>query len=94
MRRARSALLPSSCGCAFGAGAGAIGATVMNPEAFSTLEQTFQQTGQLDQAQSLEVESWRTTATSLTVAATALGLVGGGLLLWSLSLPEGEVALP
>ena len=81
-------------GSAVVVGAGAIGATVMNQVAFSTLEQTFQQTGQLDQAQSLEVESWRTTATSLTVAATALGLVGGGLLLWSLSLPEGEVALP
>ena len=81
-------------GSAVVVGAGAIGATVMNQVAFSALEQTFQQTGQLDQAQSLEVESWRTTATSLTVAATALGLVGGGLLLWSLSLPEGEVSLP
>ena len=81
-------------GSAVVVGAGAIGATVMNQVAFSTLEQTFQQTGQLDQAQSLEVESWRTTATSMTVAATALGLVGGGLLLWSLSLPEGEVSLP
>ena len=75
-------------------GVGAVTATIMNQLAFQALEARFQQTGQLDQAQALEVESWRTTATSLTVGATALGLLGGGLLLWSLSLPDGEVALP
>ena len=81
-------------GAAAAAGAAAVTATVMNQLAFASLEATFQQTGQLDRAQSLEVEGWRTAATSMTLAATTLGLVGGGLVLWSLSLEDGEVALP
>jgi len=76
------------------AGAGAVGALVGNQLAFGHLQATFSQTGQIDAAQSLVVEGWRNAATALTVGAVGLGLAGGGLVLWSFSLPDGEVALP
>lgn len=81
-------------GAALLSGAGAGAAVVMNQVAFNDLEQTFRQTGQLDPAQSLAVEGWRNSATALTVSAVGLGLVGGGLLFWSLGLDDGEVVLP
>jgi hypothetical protein len=74
-------------------GAAAV-ALVMNQLAFAELEQGFLQTGQLDPAQSLEVEGWRNAATGLTLGAVGLGLVGGGLLLWSFSLEDGDLVLP
>jgi hypothetical protein len=76
------------------AGAGAVGALVGNQLAFGALQQTFATTGQIDPAQSLAVEGWRNAATALTLGAVGLGLAGGGLVLWSFSLPDGEVALP
>jgi hypothetical protein len=75
-------------------GVGAVGALVGNQWAFSDLQASFAKTGQIDAAKSLEVEGWRNAATALTVGAVGLGLVGGGLVVWSLSLPDGEVALP
>jgi hypothetical protein len=76
------------------AGVGAGGAVVGNQVAFQKLEEGFGQTGQLDPGVALEVEGWRNTATALTTAAVVLSLTGGGLVLWSLSLDDGEVALP
>jgi hypothetical protein len=75
-------------------GAGAVSALVGNQLAFAELQATFAQTGQIDAATSLEVEGWRNAATALTVGAVGLGLTGGGLVLWSFTLPDGEVALP
>jgi len=75
-------------------GAAAVVAVVMNQVAFAELEQGFLQTGQLDPAQSLEVEGWRNAATGLTLGAVGLGLVGGGLLLWSFSLEDGALVVP
>jgi hypothetical protein len=40
------------------------------------------------------VEGWRNAATGLTLGAVGLGLVGGGLLLWSFSLDDGALVLP
>ena len=76
------------------AGAGAGAAVVANQFAFADLDAGFRRTGELDPAKSLEVESWRNAATALTVTSLGLGLVGGGLFLWSLSLEDGEVGLP
>jgi hypothetical protein len=81
-------------GAAVLAGAAAAGAVVGNQLAFGALEENFRQTGQLDPARSLEVEGWRNAATALTVTAVGLGLVGGGLLFWSMNADNGEVALP
>ena len=81
-------------GTAAVAGVGAAGAVIGNQLAFLELERSFQTTGQLDPALSLEVDGWRNAATALTMTAVVLGLAGGGLLLWSLSLDDGEVALP
>lgn len=81
-------------GLALATGAAAGGAVVGNQAAFAALDQHFRQTGQLDPALALEVEGWRTAATGLTVGAVALGLAGGSLFLWSLTLDDGEVALP
>lgn len=75
-------------------GGAAVVALVMNQVAFAELEQGFLQTGQLDPARSLEVEGWRNAATGLTLGAVGLGLVGGGLLLWSFSLEDGALVLP
>jgi hypothetical protein len=75
-------------------GGAAVAALVMNQLAFAELEQGFLQTGQLDPARSLEVEGWRNAATGLTLGAVGLGLVGGGLLLWSFSLDDGALVLP
>lgn len=72
-----------------GAGAGA--AVVGNQLAFDQLKANLEKTGQLDPQLSLEVESWRNTATGLTLGAVALGLAGGGLYLWSFQLEDGEV---
>lgn len=76
----------------FGLSAG--GAAVANQLAFTRLEQDFRTTGQLDPAIALEVEGWRNATNAFTVGAVALGLAGGALVLWSMQLPEGEVALP
>ncbi len=76
------------------AGVAAVGAVVGNQLAFQELEQSFERSGQLDSALTLEVDGWRNGATALTVSAVALGLAGGGLVLWSMSLKDGEVALP
>lgn len=75
-------------------GMGAMGALVMNQVAFAELERGFVQTGQLDPARTLEVEGWRNAATGLTLGAVGLGLLGGGLLLWSFSLEDGALVLP
>jgi hypothetical protein len=81
-------------GSAVLAGVGAGAAVVMNQVAFNDLEQTFRSTGQLDPERSLAVDGWRNSATALTVTAVGLGLVGGGLLFWSLGLDDGEVVVP
>lgn len=81
-------------GSAVVAGAAALGAVVGNQVAFSDLQAGFKTTGQLDPQKSLEVESWRNAATALTLTSVGLGLIGGGLFAWSLSLEDGEVALP
>ena len=74
-------------------GVAAGGAVVGNELAFGKLQADFQRTGTLDAAQSVQVESWRTAATALTLGAVALGLGGGALWAWSTTLPEGEVEL-
>lgn len=71
-------------------GVGAGVAAVGNQMAFDELRSTLDATGQLDPRKSLEVEGWRNTATNLTLGGMALGLTGGGLVLWSLALDEGE----
>ena len=76
------------------AGVGAGAAVIGNQVAFGELDKGFRRTGELDPSKSLEVESWRNAATALTVTSLGLGLVGGGLFLWSLSLEDGEVGLP
>ncbi|MDP2342375.1 MAG: hypothetical protein Q8O67_15575 [Deltaproteobacteria bacterium] len=76
------------------AGVAAGGAIVGNQLAFQELERGFGQTGQLDPARVLEVDGWRNAATALTATAVVLGIAGGALVLWSLSLEDGEVALP
>ena len=81
-------------GGAAAVGVGAAAALVGNQLAFAALETSFQQTGQLDPAKSIEVERWRNTATALTVGSLGLGLVGGTLLAWSLTLEDGELVLP
>ncbi|OGQ25564.1 MAG: hypothetical protein A2138_19850 [Deltaproteobacteria bacterium RBG_16_71_12] len=75
-------------------GLSAGGAAVANQLAFTRLEQDFHTTGQLDPGIALEVEGWRNATNAFTVGAVALGLAGGALVLWSMQLPEGEVALP
>jgi len=81
-------------GSAVVAGAAAVSAVVANQVAFNDLQAGFQSTGQLDPQKSLEVESWRNAASALTLTSVGLGLLGGGLFVWSLSLEDGEVALP
>ena len=76
------------------AGVSAAGAVVGNQLAFQELERSFERSGQLDPALALEVDGWRNAATALTTAAVVLGIAGGGLLFWSSSLKDGEVALP
>ncbi len=80
-------------GVAGAVGLAAGGAVVGNELSFSKLQADFARTGTLDPQTSLQVESWRTGATALTLGAVALGLAGGGLYLWSTTLPEGEVEL-
>jgi hypothetical protein len=75
-------------------GVGAVGAVVMNQVEFAALERSFSATGQLDARQSLVVDQWRNAATGLTLGALALGLLGGGMFAWSLTVPNGEVSLP
>lgn len=72
------------------AGAGAGVAAMGNQMAFDALKSTLETTGQLDPKVSLEVEGWRNLATNLTLGGLALGLAGGGLVLWSFSLDDGE----
>lgn len=81
-------------GVAVAAGLGAAGAVVGNQLAFAELEQGFQRTGQLDPQTTLEVEGWRNAATALTVTSVGLGLIGGGLVVFSLSMENGEMAMP
>lgn len=73
------------------AGAGA--AAVANQLSFAALERDFAATGQLDPAHALEVERWRSMATTLGVAGLVVGAAGAGLLIWSVQLPEGEAEL-
>ena len=75
-------------------GLGAGGAVLGNQLAFQRLQGDFETTGQLDPALAVEVEAWRTAATALTVGAVGVGMLGGALYLWSIQLPEGEMALP
>ena len=85
-------------GVALGA-AGVVGlaagiAVVGNQVAFSALESDFSTSGELDPALVLEVESWRSAATALTVGAVSLGVLGASLLFWSSTLEDGGVRLP
>ena len=75
-------------------GAGAVAALVGNQLAFAALDESFQRTGQLDPAKTIEVERWRNTATTLTVGSLGLGLVGSAVLAWSLTLDDRELVLP
>lgn len=84
----------STLGGAAVLGLSAGGTAVANQLAFARLEQDFRTTGQLDPTITLEVEGWRNATNAFTVGAVALGLAGGALVLWSMQLPDGEVALP
>ena len=69
------------------------GAAVANQVSFAALEREFAATGQLDPERALEVERWRTTATTLGVVGLAVGAAGAGLLVWAAQFPEGEAEL-
>jgi hypothetical protein len=79
-------------GAALAVGAGV--AVGMNLATYAALENNFQQTGLIDPALAVEVEAWRTGATLLTLGAVTTGAAAGALWLWSMSVDDGEVALP